>query len=440
MISARPLLLVITLATFLSAFGSTGTPFECDHYVVSRTAFVKTNEVPLFSYAEAFKKRDLPAARIPGGDYDVFLHSLHENAERASIHPEFSVLLNYTISNGGLSPFSFVLRGGSLRGGSSFTAQTETVVDGRSTLGPCAVHDSFDGSYRLHCAQPPQRGVANTRLTVELTHVEFGAFSPFGRGMRVMEQMKEPLFECALVVRDATRDTVQQRRASLLPFDVSGGWWEDARSAAPHHLSSDGVDWLRGGVAMLTACTSVKYSDVHMVGESHMRFFYDFLLQLLDIWNGALDVKHTDDAAGNIRYYARHYITRGPEGGVIIDALNEMIMNASLSSRSLLMVSFGSWHLHGMTLGESIDAARGVLLPKLGEIAGKGVRVVLISSPAQFKQIGGFDGIKNTHAASALFESLHNDIPANVEFLNLVPATRLFMESVRCEAFGMRRA
>jgi hypothetical protein len=163
-----------------------------------------------------------------------------------------------------------------------------------------------------------------------------------------------------------------------------------------------------------------------MFGESHMRFFYDLLLQELGIFDGNLEVKHSDDSTRNIHYFATHYITQGPEGGVMIDALRK----TNFTTNSLVLISFGSWHLHGMGLAKTILDLREVLVPEVQRILDiYGARVVVFTGPAKFKQVGAFAGIENTASMTAILEAVSMLMPKDVIVLDMVNPTRGFLES-----------
>lgn len=387
---------------------------ECG-FVATGRATVVSSPVPLFSAADVFRDRtEFGPPKHRGGDYHQFLESLDVNPEAAA--PQYADL-NYTLRAHHLLQWQFTIHGGPTGGGSSFAAQTRGDGD---VVASCLVTDRFDGSYDVACA-PTRDGRA--RITVDLMHVQFGAFTPYGPRLEVQEQIKAPLFDCTYTsVHVLTTETVCKATA----LDRQGGRWLDARSEAPTHESTDGCS-ASAPMPRMAECVA-SFPHVHMVGESHMRFFYDYLLQVMGRPNKNLEVKHSDDSSGNLHYHAAHYIVQGPEGGVIMNALRGI----NFTSGSLLMVSFGSWHLHGMGLAKSVALVRDVLAPELERLmATHNLRVVVTTAPAKFKQEGAWAGIENTASVAALQEATEMSMPAGVRVVDMVHATRGFMESVR---------
>ena len=111
----------------------------------------------------------------------------------------------------------------------------------------------------------------------------------------------------------------------------------------------------------------------------------------------------------------------------MVDALRRM----QFTNNSLLLVSFGSWHLHGFGVARTIRDVQTVLVPELERIMRNvSVRVVVFTGPAKFKQEGPWAGIENTASMAALLEATRLLMPPNVTVLDIVHPTRAFMESV----------
>jgi hypothetical protein len=396
---------------------ASGVRFRCKNFSTKGTANVLSEPVPLFAQMTIFlPPTSLPEPLRAGSDYDQFLHSLLNNKgiERppATIEYEFHITPNKN------KTWSFFIVGGSARGGASFAVQTQSGAN-NGTLGSCLVSDNFNGRYTVDCIPTPTR---NALLTVDLTHVDFGAFAPYGKMSFVQQQIKVPLFECAYA-SPSMHDQDCSHESSL---DVTGGWWTEARSAAPRY---NPTSWCEEVPVMNLSDCMRFYTDVYMFGESHMRFFYDYLTQQLNISNGTLEVKHSDDSAGNIHFFATHYITKGPEGGVLIDALSR----TNFTNNSLILINFGSWHLHGMAVTKTILDVQNVLVPALRRIlAGPNVtRILVFTAPAKFRQEGPWAGIENTASMAALLEAVQLLMPEGVAVLDIVHSTRTFMESIK---------
>ena len=379
-------------------------------------ATVRSSPVPLFRAADVHLERTrFRPPRRRGGDYHQFLVSLDANPDAT---PPTHAELNYTLHAQHLTPWHFTIAGGPAAGGSSFAVQTQSGADG-STVGSCLVSDHFDGTYAVACA-PTHDGRA--RLTADLMHVQFGAFTPYGAALEAQEQIKAPLFDCTYVSTPAIRAETCAGDA----LDVQGGWWLDVRSQEPTHESTDGCS-RSAPVAELQTCVA-SFPSIFMVGESHMRFFYDYVLQALGRPNKNLEVKHSDDSSGNVHYLAAHYIVTGPEGGVILNALR----GANFTDGSLLLLSFGSWHLHGVGLAKTVALVRDVLVPELERIMREHrVAVYVTTAPAKFRQEGAWAGVENTASVAALQEATEMLMPEGVHTFDIVHATRGFMESVR---------
>lgn len=151
---------------------------------------------------------------------------------------------------------AFVLSGGSLLGGSSFSV---TVRNSRGAVATCDRTDGFDGTYRVTCPHP------GGRLAVHfyLTHVEFGAFVPFADG-RVQTDLDHHLVSCV----EPPGEPVEPGAGGL---DEA---WLHTRSAEPQ-LSPQRVP--------ARTRPNDYPGDVFFVGASHMRFSYDAALQDLGV-------------------------------------------------------------------------------------------------------------------------------------------------------------
>lgn len=390
--------------------------FHCKHLSAKGSASVLYEPVSLLAKAVVnISSTSLPAPTRTGSDYDQFLHALSLNRDMPQ--PPTVADYEFFISPMTDKTWTFSITGGSSSGGASFAAQTQSGVN-LDTIGSCLVYDHFNGTYAVECVPTPTR---EALLTVELKHTDFGAFLPFGDKFFVQQQLKVPLFDCEYAAPSAHR--VDCSRGSSL--DVTGGWWTEARTATPRHQHSS---WCDEAPALdLSECMRF-YTDVYMFGESHMRFFYDFITQQLGIANGTLEVKHADDSAANIHYFATHYITKGPEGGVLIDALQR----TSFTNNSLVLIGFGSWQLHGVGIAKSILDVKDVLVPALNRIMAEPnvTRLVVFTGPAKFKQEGPWAGIENTASMAALQEAVQLLVPPGVTVLDIVHATRTFMESI----------
>ena len=84
---------------------------------------------------------------------------------------------------------------------------------------------------------------------MELKHVDFGAFVPYGeKELIVHQQLKQPLFDCEYAAPSAHIPDCSQDSS----LGLSGGWWSDARSDAPSYHSTD---WCEEPPVMdLSAC------------------------------------------------------------------------------------------------------------------------------------------------------------------------------------------
>ena len=359
----------------------------------------------------------LPAPRRAGSDYDQFLHALLLDGDRP--RPQSTTDYEFRISPRADRTWSFAIVGGSSSGGASFAVQMHSGLN-HETIGSCLVFDQFNGTYTVECAPTPTREAI---ITVELKHIHYGAFLPFGDKFDVHQQLKVPLFECEYAAPSVHNVDCERQRYSTL--DVSGGWWTDARTAKPRFQPSG---WCKEAPDLNLSDCMRSYTDVYMFGESHMRFFYDYITQQLGIANGTLELKHSDDSAANIHYFASHYITKGPEGGVLIDALQR----TNFRNNSLVLVSFGSWQLHGKGLTQSILDVKDVLVPALSRVMAEPnvTRIIVFTGPAKYKQEGSWAGIENTAAMAALLEAVQLLMPQGIAVLDIVHATRTFMESI----------
>ena len=390
--------------------------FHCKHLSAKGVATVLSEPVPLFAQSATYvSPASLPSPKHSGSDYDQFLHALLLGSDRPPPPP--TVYYEFYITPRTDRTWSFSITGGSSSGGASFAVQTQSGIN-LGTIGSCLVFDQFNGTYVVECVPTPTR---EALLTVELKHVDFGAFLTFGDNNVVHQQLKVPLFNCNYAAPSAHNASCSLKSS----FDVTGGWWTEARTAIPRYHSSGWCE--KAPVLNISDCMR-SYSDVYMFGESHTRFFYDYITQLLGIANGTLEVKHADDSADNVHYFATHYITKGPEGGVLIDALQRI----NFTNNSLVFIGFGSWQLHGKGLTQTILDVKDVLVPALNRVIVQPnvTRVIVFTGPAQFKQEGSWAGIENTASMAALLEAVQLLMPLGVTVLDIVHATRAFMESI----------
>jgi len=168
-----------------------------------------------------------------------------------------------------------------------------------------------------------------------------------------------------------------------------------------------------------------------MFGESHMRFYYDLVVQSMGLRPPG-ELKHVDDSAENLSYYATHYITQGPDAAYMIEKLRATVFG----DRNLLMITFGSWELHVKALAQTVLDIRDVLVPELAQIKLRhpDIRILVFTSPAKFLQEGASAGIENTASVRALLEATQVLVPTHLaEVLDVVTPSSAFLETVPLE-------
>jgi len=392
--------------------------FSCASHSVRRTVNVTSAPVELFTHGYSLYSPPpgvrLPPATLPGGAYDQFLHALALDRTQAPPPPS-SALLEYSISPSASHTWAFALRGAP---GSSFAVTLETA---EGALASCAAADGFDGTHTLRCPRPPG---GRARLSVRLTHLDYGAFLPYGAAAVVQQALSEELFDCQVAEGDGA--------AAADCFPAPGGWWLAARSASPAHVSDPGC--LASAAPPppppppdLVACAA-RTPGLYLFGESHSRFQYDLLLERLGLAEGkGLELKHSDDDAGRLHFRAAHYVQPGPEGGVLLDALEAA---APFPPGAALLISFGSWQLHGKGLLQSILDVQ-VLAPRLRSLLASdpGLRISFVSAPAVHRQEGPFAGVQTSPAHAALVEAAAALLPREVRLVDMVSASRPFLEA-----------
>lgn len=314
-------------------------------------------------------------------------------------------------------------------GGSSFYVQSVSLRD--DTVSSCKVLPHHDGGgaslYTIRCIN---RGDA--RLHIMLSHVNFGAYVPLGDDS-ILEEMRAPLFACNYTaVSPPISDDAQ---APVSPFctlerlaDDWGGVWQRLSSGNASYVPTSGCKVPNTTAAALVA----SVPKLVMIGSSHMRYAYDATVQQLGYFKAGLEVKHVDDETENVAYVSKHYIVGGPEFpdvGILQTLRN---LSSSLPPRSLVVMQFGSWSLHGVGLMPTIREAE-ELLPAVRALVSCGVRVVWLPPPSypRGSQTGTWAGQRNNHAYAALAQAFEPGLRAAGGFLfDDLAMSRAFTEAV----------
>jgi len=325
---------------------------------------------------------------------------------------------------------------------SSFYAQLRTE---ESTATACAFVSCSNWTYSLECVAPSDADETPLVLDLWLSHISFGAFWPLSGAADILLDLRKRVFECS--------PPAAPRRASTLPPPqpcaagqmIQAGRW---------HLHSIKYQPADGCVLpapdMGALHRSLAPAWLVMVGASHMRYMYDYLVQTLASFNesAALDAKHGDAETGNVRYRSALYVHGGHEDDFGFGSAHE---NATVAAQlelllsgpqpvpegSVVLVQFGSWDLHGVGLAEVIFQSRRHFLPRAARLARRGVSVFYLTPPA----FGAFSdsawsGMRNDAAYAALLQQMAPALAAaGGGVLDVSLITRLYFQRM-CWATG----
>lgn len=373
---------------FVLAGVASATRFECNRYSVALDFAPESNVVQTFVHGDSFVpdlgKLLRPHCLVPGSALSQFLHVMkHPDRTR----PE-AVQDTYTIAVGE-APLTFEIAGGSAGGGSSFAAN---VQNAKGLLATCDVYDNFDGTYLVVC---PELGDFVT-FRIQLTHVMFGAFAPFP-DMHVMADLKAPLFECT---------------AQTFRVDGTDNVWNAERQLAttrqPRRLFA---------------------GDLYMIGSSHMRYFYDAVLQEHGCNITHDKVRHDDESfqlpsGFNVTYLSRQHLSAEWAPEFTKHGIIETMAAIHAPRAAVFLLQFGSWDLHSVGLARTISTA----VNWLGRLSGVTVTVMTPPVYPSGFQTGSWAGIRNNHAYSAIAEALECVPNRGYDVLDLSHVTRAFAE------------
>lgn len=314
-------------------------------------------------------------------------------------------------------------------GGSSFYVQSVSLRD--DAVSSCKVKPHRDsGGASVYTVRCVNRGDA--QIHVMLSHVSFGAYVPLGDDS-VLEEMRVPLFACNYTAfPPPTPDDAQAPVSSFCTreqlADDWGGAWHRSSPVNASYVPTSGCKVPNTTAAALVA----SVPRLVMIGSSHMRYAYDATVQQLGFFKAGLEVKHVDDETENVAYVSKHYIVGGPEFpdvGILHTLRN---LSTSLPPRSLVVMQFGSWSLHGVGLMPTIREAE-ELLPAVRTLVSRGVRVVWLPPPSypRGSQTGTWAGQRNNHAYAALAQAFEPGLRAAGGFLfDDLTMSRAFTESL----------
>ena len=208
-------------------------------------------------------------------------------------------------------------------------------VDNGLARGVCAFHDFFDGDYVVWCPRDP---VGCTNVTLQLQCVDFGAYSSTVGALHHSLWQRSVCEDKRARPRPTTRDEKlleSLKRDATAKNDAVSWRRETLRSAwYPSELLALRTDRVRD---RLCACVQ-RFDRIVLVGASHMRFKYDFILELCSPDGNGLPKKHSSTSSGNAVYVNCPFANN-------FDSVRHLENNVSLTPRSLVILQTGAHDL-----------------------------------------------------------------------------------------------
>lgn len=329
--------------------------------------------------------------------------------------------------------------------GSSFYAQVD--AGGEREMASCSVvhcyaeggGDGGEGStYSLHCPTLASSLSAQPLFSLMLSHVAHGAFWPLSASRVVLQDLRQPVFNCSLPASTGPPPALR-RRVCRLDMLVQPGYWDlnDVRYRPAngcllplvhaHHLITRHLD-------------EKHHANLLLIGSSHMRYTYDALLQRLHAPRQGLTAKHEDASFGNLAYVAANYARFGPEEEDERKGVRGALgrVSCAQANRTVVVVQFGSWDLHGLGLGQAVRDAHTHLLPALRSLLRCGAVVFLLPPPAYgICQLNEWAGMRTDHGYQALHQSIRPAFTAAGGLvLDLLTLTQLWFDQLALESLN----
>jgi hypothetical protein len=301
----------------------------------------------------------------------------------------------------------------------------------KSTLGHISTCDTlhYYGNQTTKITCGNARG--QSTLYVYLTHVNEGVLHTFQPdGQNVMEDMAVPLFECHTEGLQSQPVNASNHRVCEYEDDLvldrqRGAWHVDAGGA---------LRWMTRSRCIVPEYTSSipSYARLLFIGDSHMRFFYDLYVQRnLGIRKNYTEVKHLDDTTGSVKYLARHYITKARAPEFTKDEISETLWQLPpVVDKTVILIGFGSWDLHGNGLRYTLKAVEDALAPAVLSAERLGYTVYLSTPPAypSGAQRGSWAGQRNNHAHDFIKHKL-NTVFEDSKVIDISRLTRALSET-----------
>ena len=284
-------------------------------------------------------------------------------------------------------------------GGSGFLALTDSPTEREV----CSYKDYFNGTYTIWCPAPPTTCAV---LTIQHQYVDFVAYY-------------RP---------DVPRKQMVLRR-SVCPFSNTAGCTTRGHANSPATWLRDGTSWTVGYVrgepvaTLLDAteiceCIRTRFDRILLVGASHMRFKFDYLMTQC-----YSDVTHIERKS---RAYSvgRVYFTCKMFGDSFSPLFEEVQLKMNLTRKSLVLFQTGAHDVtnrrFGKAMGPLLDAYVTAVVDAKQRADKVGFKFVVLSTPPypDYDRVGP-RGLRNNYALAALSRLLQDKLsPYNINFFD----------------------
>ena len=279
--------------------------------------------------------------RKTNGEFESFLYIPHSDKILLPVPNISEYAYSIVLSGSKTTSTEIVLRvrekrrGKRTRGGACLYAE----VGSGLARGVCSFHDFFNGVYVVWCPRDP---AVCTNVTLQLQCVDFGAYSSTigalhhrlwqrtvcaddeREGARRRPATRDEARLLTSLKRDATEknDAVSWRRETL-----RSAWYPSELLALPTDRARD----------RLCACVK-RFDRIVLVGASHMRNKFDFILETCSPGGNVLPKKHSSTSSGNAVYVKCPLVDD-------FNSVRHLETNVTLTPRSLVILQTGSHDL-----------------------------------------------------------------------------------------------
>ena len=284
-------------------------------------------------------------------------------------------------------------------GGSGFLALTDSPTEREV----CSYTDYFNGTYTIWCPAPP---TTCAELTIRHQYVDFVAY-----------------------YRSAAPQEQVVLRRSVCPFSNTAGCTTRGHANSPATWLRGGTSWTVGYVrgepvstlldaSEICECIRTRFDRILLVGASHMRYKFDYLMPQSHSDLTKIERKHKALSIGRIHFNNKMF---GDSFSPVFEKVQHKI---NLKRKSLVFFQTGAHDITGRgfskAMGHLIDAYVTAVVDAKQRADKVGFKFVVLSTPPypDHDRVG-LRGLRNNYALAALSRLLQEKLsPYNINFFD----------------------